>query len=265
MNAQVLLLVQELGNGVGDTADAQLQTVAVVDHVGDQATDGVILVVGDGIGDLGHGIVHLHEVIHLVDVEGHVTHGTGSVGVDLQNHRLGLADHLHLIGVGDGQGHIAVLIRHGGNAHIDVGLTVEQALGSGQVQVVGDIGDIAVGMGLAQGGGVEPTLGTEAVLIGLVEDELIVAHRQAVGHHHVRNAVGNGVQVGHKLTALTGTETGNDIIAALDNIQCFLDRYILCHSSISFIGIYKITILILYILYLKLPQWARFYEVKLPG
>ena len=101
------------------------------------------------------------------------------------------------------------------------------------MQVVGDIGNITVGMGLAQGRGVEPAFCAEAVLIGLIDHKLIVSHRQAVGDHHVLYTAGDGVQITHKLAAFACAQAGDDIVAAFHCLQRFMDRYILCHIAIS--------------------------------
>ena len=95
-----------------------------------------------------------------------VAEGAGIVGVDLQDHDIRRFDHLHLIGVGAGERDVAVLVRHGGDAHIEAGLFVIEALGAGKVQVVWHKAGSAEFVNLARRRGIKPGIMQEALDIG---------------------------------------------------------------------------------------------------
>ena len=129
MNAQVLLLVEEVGNGVGDAPDAQLDGRPVRDALRDVLAD-LLLHVGDL--DLRHDgevMVLLHDVVDLAHMD-HVLDAVdpGGLGVDLGDDLLALGrgespvDHAAGAVV-----HVAALVRRG---HLDHGHVVRTGTGS---------------------------------------------------------------------------------------------------------------------------------------
>ena len=148
----------------------------------------------------------------------HVPQGVGHIGVDLQHHQTGGLDHPLLVGVGQGQGDVPVLVRHGGGPYIDVRLHKLEPLGGGQVQVVGDVGHIAVAVGLAHLGGEEPAVHLEGVGVLRLID-LGGVGGQAVGHLHALHPVRDGVQLAHEQSGLRRAQPGDDHVAGLDEGQ----------------------------------------------
>lgn len=127
-------------------------------------------------------------------MDDHVAVDEGEVGVYLEDGDVRGLYHLPLVGAGGGEGDVAVLIRHGGGGDEYVGLVAIEPLGSGEVQVVGDIGHVALLVGLAHGRGVEPAVNAEGIhVLGSVEAALVGG--VAVDDLDVLHPVRNGVDV----------------------------------------------------------------------
>ena len=140
-----------------------------------------------------------------------------------------------------------MLVRHGGRAHIDVGLDEGQPLHRRQVQMVGDEGHVAVGVGLAHLGGEEPAVHVEGVHILRLVD-LRGVGGQAVGHRHVAHPVGDGVQLPHEQPGLRRAQPGDDHIVGLDEGQGLL------HGDVFFLHVHSEDLPVL----VKLPRGSGF-------
>ena len=65
VHAEVVLLLEELRDGVGYAAYAELYAGPIRNVTGDEAPYAHVLLVGGDVGDDGHGIIGLNEIIHL--------------------------------------------------------------------------------------------------------------------------------------------------------------------------------------------------------
>ena len=215
MHAEVVLLLEELRNGVGDAADAELDAGPVRHIAGDEAAYAHVLLVGGRVGDDGDGVARLYKVVHLGAVYDVVAVDEGVVGVYLEYRDVRGLHHAALIGVGGGQGDIAVLVGHRGGADVDVRLVAVEPLGGGQVEMVGDEGHVALLVGAAHGGRVKPAVHGEGVRIfGLVK--LAGVRGVAVYYLDALDAARQGVDVLHEEPRLACAEAGDHDVAALD-------------------------------------------------
>ena len=147
----------------------------------------------------------------------------GVVGVYLEDGDIGCFHHAALIGVGGRERDEAVCIRHGGSTHINIGFVTVEPLGSGEVQMVGDIRHIALSVSLAHGRGKEPAVNGESLSIfGLVE--LTGVSRVAVNDLDIADLAQQSVHVLHEHAGFGCTETGDDRIASLYEGKCFFKR-----------------------------------------
>ena len=157
-------------------------------------------------------------------MDDHVAVDEGEVGVYLEDGDVRGLYHLPLVGAGGGEGDVAVLIRHGGGGDEYVGLVAIEPLGSGEVQVVGDIGHVALLVGLAHGRGVEPAVNAEGIhVLGSVEAALVGG--VAVDDLDVLHSVRNGVDVFHEQPGLSRAETRDNGVSALHEGESRLQGY----------------------------------------
>ena len=100
VDAQILVIGEGVEHGVGDAADAHLQTRAILDELGAVLADAFF-----GVGHLGRlhfvdgGVVHCHCVVDVADVDQPVAVGARHCGVHLRHHMAGRlhggARHIH--------------------------------------------------------------------------------------------------------------------------------------------------------------------------
>ena len=85
VNTQILLICQEGAHGVGNAADTQLNGVTVVDQRSNCFADFLLGFGGFHVGDDILGTVHLHQHVHVPDVDGGGSVHMLEVRVYLQN------------------------------------------------------------------------------------------------------------------------------------------------------------------------------------
>ena len=98
VDAEVLLLLEELDHRVGDAADAHLEGGAVLHERGDVLADGrssrsgpsPVGLVGEGVCRLDERLVHRDEDVEVVDVHEAVAQGPRHLRVDLGDHEAGV-------------------------------------------------------------------------------------------------------------------------------------------------------------------------------
>ena len=99
VDAKVFLVHKACCNCVGDSANAKLDAVAVVDHACNDFADCKVLFIGLCVCKFRHRIIHFHNVVHVVKVKLHVTKSSRCVGIDFKDDCLCCLDHLHFVGV----------------------------------------------------------------------------------------------------------------------------------------------------------------------
>ena len=211
MDAQVVLLLQEEQNSVGDGADAQLEGVAVLDELGHVLADSTLHLGDPGGSQLDDGGVQLHQAADLGHVEEAVPQGAGHVPVHLGDDQVrGLRRALGVVH-GHAQADIAVLV--GGRAlehgHIGPQLLPQNAGDFGKIhggKVHTPFGGRATG-GAAQEKGVVVEV---FIVFGLAVlclahgdhvDNLHISILGRVGHHGIQDGRGLAAGVGHHHTA----------------------------------------------------------------
>jgi len=106
-----------------------------------------------------------------------------------------------------------VLIGHGSRGHEDVGLVAVEPFGGRKVQVVWDVGHVALRVGLAHGGCKNPAVHGEGIdIVAFIK--LPRVGRIAVDYPDVFNPVGNEMQILHEGTRFSRAEARDDGIAA---------------------------------------------------
>ncbi len=134
VDAEVVLLVQEHEDGVGDAADAELQAGAVLHEAGDVAADRLLHRTYPGGRQLDDRLVALDDRVDLVEMDERVAVGARHVGVHLGDHRPGgLGGRLGVVDR-DAEGAIAVFVRR---RDVD-----ERHVGR-QVALAEELGDLA--------------------------------------------------------------------------------------------------------------------------
>ena len=232
MDPQVILVPQEVEDGVRDGANAQLDASAVLNEAGTVAADLLLDLSHGKDGAEEEGFVTLHRQVDVVDVDQGVSIGPGHVAVDLGDDQFGAfrdafgivyRDAVRavplLIGRGEGdKGHINgddPLIKQPGGLPKEVGGIVSPTFvdriptaGAGEQGVVPKVaGHLRLGVFAgAQGQHVDDL----HVLIGLV----VINHRvdQGLGFPH---AVGQ-----------------SNPVAGMDVLHCLLGCHELCHITI---------------------------------
>ena len=257
VDAQVVAVHQLEADGVGDAAEAQLDAVAVVDHLGGVLGDGLFCLTDGGILQLVQGQVGLDDDIGHGHGQGAVTGQVGDAGVDLEDDLIGGVEGLHLPLQVAGDAAVAVLV-HGGHAdNDDVGALAAVQLLAVVMQVHGEISRHAGRMDLPEVAVVEEGLVMELVLQLRVAVDLILAAPAVHAGPQLDgvlgvDAVSDAVQVPQEQTGLAAMDGVDDAIAALDQgqgvvhgAQLALINLLVGHAGI---GIVQILLMLLVLL-----------------
>ena len=215
MDAQVILLLQEEEDGVGDGADAQLKGVAVPDELGHVLADAPLHVPDLGGRQLDDGQVGLHDAVQLGDVEESIPQGAGHPLVHLGDDQVGHLGGGFGIVHRDAQADVAVLIGGRDLDHGHVGMEdLLQDGGDLREEHGGEIGPALRGGGPG-GGPQEKAIVVEvAVILGLAV--LCLAHGHHVDDLHVFILVGVGHHGIQNVGRLAGGVGHHDAVARLD-------------------------------------------------
>ena len=216
VDAQVMLVHEALAHGIGDTADAQLDGVAVVDQAGDVSADGALHGSGLGRGDLGHGGVALHDEVHLADVNFVLAVDVGHIGRDLHDDHIGLLQQLTLLDKAGGHTEVAVLVHGSDGHHEHVHGVVVHPADDAVVEAGGEGVGQALAVGVAGGTHHEDAVGGEGLLAGGIGQEGIVTHTQAADELDVVYLAVEGVELAEQAGGLVGGGAAADDVAVLD-------------------------------------------------
>ena len=256
VDAQVMTVHQLKADGVGDAAEAQLDAVAVVDHLCGQTSDGLLSLADGGILQLIQGQVGLDDHV------GH-SHGQSAVAGQVRNGRVDLEDdlvcgveglHLPLQVAGDAA--VAVLIHGGDTDNDNVGALGTVQLLAIVVQVHGEVGGHAGGMDLPEVAVIEESLVMELVLQLRVAVDLILtapavhAGPQLDGVIGV-DAVSDAVEVAQEQTGLGAVDGPDDAVAALDEADgifngaqlAFIDLLV-THAGVSVAEVFLVLLVL---------------------
>ena len=144
MDPQILLVLQCVGHGIGDASDAKLQRVSIVYEIRNEGSDLLVLLIGLHVRKGRNRIIRFDEIVDFGIMDLHISEGSRIIGIDLKNNNIRSFNHLGFIGVGCGKGDESMLIRHGSGTHENIRLHMVKSLPSGQVQMIGNKGDIAI-------------------------------------------------------------------------------------------------------------------------
>ena len=208
-------------DGVGDAAEAQLDAVAVVDHLGGVLSDGLLSLTDGGILQLVQGQVGLDDDIGHGHGQGAVAGQMGDAGVDLEDDLIGGVEGLHLPLQVAGDTAVAVLVHAGHADNDDVGALAAVQLLTIVVQVHGEVGGHAGGMDLPEVAIIEEGLMMELVLqLRVAVDLILAAPAVHAGPQLDRvlgvDAVSDAVEVAQEQTRLGAVDGPDDAVAALD-------------------------------------------------
>ena len=257
VDAQVVTVHQVEADGVGDAAEAQLDAVAVVNHLSSVACDS-LLSLADG------GILQLVQI--QIGLDDHVSHShgqsavagqVGDAGVNLEDDLVSGVEGLHLPLQVAGHAAVAVLV-HAGHAHDNhVGALAAVQFLAIVVQVDREVGGHAGGMDLPEVAVIEEGLMMELVLQLRIGVNLILrtpamhAGPQLNGVVLV-DAVGDAVQVPIEQTGLAAVDGVDDAVAALDEgqgvvhgAQLALIDLLMGHACIGIVQILLVLLMLL--------------------
>ena len=224
VDAQVMTVHQLKADGVGDAAEAQLDAVAVVDHLSSILSDGLLSLADGRILQLVQGQVGLDDHVSHSNGQSAVAGQVRNGGVDLEDDLISRVEGLHLPLQVAGDAAVAVLV-HGGHTDNDhVGALGAVQLLAIVVQVHGEVSGHAGGMDLPEVAVIEEGLMMELVLqLGVGVDLILRAPTMHAGPQLDGvlgvDAVSNAVQVPQEQTGLAAMDGVDDAIAALDQGQ----------------------------------------------
>ncbi len=149
MDAQVFVVHQILDHSSGDTANTQLKSSSVGNHLGDELSNPLFLRSEGRHRQLGKGRVIFDDEIDVVDMQETCSVGAGHIGIDLHNHLPGLAAYFQIVVYRYPQTEAAVAVHRGnrGNSCVDLAFLNENP--GGLVEQVGCISSSPRLIGLA--------------------------------------------------------------------------------------------------------------------
>ena len=225
MDAEILLVLEGQGRGVGNAADAQLERRAVLHEVRDVGADLEVGGIGHRGRQGGHLLVVLHEEVHRGHVDLGVAEGPRQARVHLEDDEAGVVHDVLLVGDAQREGDEAVLVRRRAGAEEDVGPARVDAVRGGAVEHVGHVGDGARARleGRAGAGSVEPRGQLEVPLHLRLHVEVVFPEGQHREHAHVLHAVPHDVEARHAALGLRGALGHDHIVVTLDVGDGFVD------------------------------------------
>ena len=256
VDAQVVAVHQLEADGVGDAAEAQLDAVAVVNHLSSILSNGLLSLADGGILQLVQGQVGLDDDIGHSHGQGAVAGQVGDAGVDLEDDLIGGVEGLHLPLQIAGDAAVAVLVHAGHADNDDVGALAAVQLLAVVMQVYREISRHAGGMDLPEVAVIEESLVMELVLQLRVAVDLILtapavhAGPQLDGVIGV-DAVSDAVEVAQEQTGLGAVDGPDDAVAALDEADgifngaqlAFIDLLV-THAGVSVAEVFLVLLVL---------------------
>ncbi|OQA29700.1 MAG: hypothetical protein BWY57_03250 [Betaproteobacteria bacterium ADurb.Bin341] len=223
MDRQTLLVQQFAGNGVGNAADAKLDTGAVLDQVTDIGADLAVTIIRVDDGQLRQGIVVFDQEIDVVEVDHRVAVSPRRLSIHFQNDEVSRFHHLALISGGKRQGNEAEAIRRRAGAEKDIGLLALQRIVASGTQVARNAGTGAQPGGGAGTDGIEPGAVHEMPLHRRVGVPLAFVQGQTGRHADVPDTRRNGVQLLQDAFRFSAGQRRNHKVVRMDFRQRFFD------------------------------------------
>ena len=243
-------------DGVGDAAEAQLDAVAVMDHLSSILSDGLLSLADGGILQLVQGQVGLDDHVSHSNGQSAVAGQVRNGGVDLEDDLISRVEGLHLPLQVAGDTAISVLV-HGGHADNDhVGALGAVQLLAIVVQVHGEVGGHAGGMDLPEVAVIEEGLVMELVLqLRIAVDLILTAPAVHTGPQFDGvlgvDAVSDAVEVAQEQTGLRAVDGPDDAVAALDEADgifngaqlAFIDLLV-THAGVSVAEVFLVLLVL---------------------